>query len=246
MTEKGDLYKPFYTQLKLKYNLTKEDIKEYTHVGWFHADQAKCNISINVDDEADRGKRMWEYYMGKIPMPYELVEDTCVCNVPILWNHILIADLKADELEILILGSECIERFGCIKAQQKCSKCKINPIQNRDPKNSTGKCNECNKVRWCEREGCSTALEKYKRYTDGLFCSDKCKNPNNYCECGAKKWGDRPVCYQCYKKKNPDKCVPIPKRRFYCICGEPCKIFKGKPMPKCFDCYNKIRSSNSH
>lgn len=200
------LYDRFEQQLIKKYGLKLDDIKHYTHAGWFPNDipemtQWARDRLNNHTNKVNQGVRVWKRVMGNdVEMPYDLREYQCVCGVKIIWNHILVDDPKAEEPEILIIGSECIGGFCNISMNSKCILCgdKIN-------NSVSGKCKKCRNRRFCKLESCGKELPKYRR---GDYCRDKCENPEQFCPtkgCGNKRkvWQRKmmPTCYTCYKKK---------------------------------------------
>ena len=202
------LYKKFKDNLLERYGYTVEDISSWTHAGWFPYGITQNimnswvgNRLAKFNSEVSRGIQKWKNVMGDIPMPLEYGEKHCVCDVEIIWNHIIVDDPSKDEFEMLIIGRECIKGFGNINIGCKCSICgtKIN-------NSKSGKCKKCRKIRFCTREGCKNQIVKYKK---GTFCSDKCEFPEHYCKCGSLKKiykGEfMPECYPCYKKNNPHK-----------------------------------------
>ena len=206
------LYGRFIHKLWTKYGYTLKDIEGWTHAGWFiygitkeTMDQWTEEKLANHGSKVALGLRKWKNVMGNdVDMPYELGEPKCVCDVDICWNHIIVDDPKAEEPEMLILGSECIKGFFNIDTDCKCSRCgaKIN-------NSVSGLCKDCKKLRFCVRESCGKQLVKYKR---GDFCNDRCEFPHWYCPtkgCGNKRkiYKDEfmPTCFSCYKKKNPHK-----------------------------------------
>ena len=206
------LYGRFIHKLWEKHKYTLKDIANWTHAGWFPYGMTEelkktwvGDRLANHNDEVRSGELKWKNVMGEdMPMPYHLAEPKCVCEVDIIWNHIIVDDPTKDECEILILGSECIEGFTNIDLGCKCSICgtKIN-------NSVSGKCKDCKKLRFCEASGCNKQLQKYKR---GEYCNDRCEFPERYCPTLGcynlkKVWKGKymPTCYECYKKKNPKK-----------------------------------------
>jgi hypothetical protein len=197
--EETDLYKRFYNQLWEKYGLKKVDILTWKYAGYFHADTYKMtdfandSLSHEMKLDIDRGHRLWVDEMGDVPMPYELAEDECVCKVKIIWNHILV-NPKAEETEMIILGSECIEKFLGISMKRKCQIC---DKEMRNIKSGICKpCNEKQKIR-CKKSGCRNDRVKYKK-----FCN-YCLNSQVYCPCGENKKTKykgkyMPQCYECW------------------------------------------------
>ena len=206
-----ELYQRFIDKLWLKYRYKLEDIANWTHAGWFPngmtEELKKTWVGErlnNYNDKARLGIQKWKHVMGDIDMPYDYSEPACVCDVEIMWNHIIVDDPRKDEFEILILGSECITGFLNIDLGCKCSLCgcKINNSQ-------SGKCKDCKKLRFCESPGCNKQLVKYSR---GEYCSERCEFPHRYCPTRGcfnmkKIYKDKymPTCFSCYRKKNPKK-----------------------------------------
>ena len=216
-----DLYKKFYIELWEDHKLKKEDIIDYKYVGWFSLSMAKEGIYVAEDR---LGERYFDAVLGhkgfKISDFYEFCEEKCVCKVDILYNHIIVKDIEADELEFLILGSECIDKFCNIEKDRKCSICDVK-IKN----SKSGKCAECRKKRFCIE--CNDILPKGKRgqycclkceyasysclkcnkkiplgKSNINFCSNYCENPKKYCKCNRKKkyhWSKE--CVSCYYEK---------------------------------------------
>jgi len=200
-SEQSDLYKQFYHQLWEKYKLKKADIIKWTYAGFFDGDAHKMTDDANKSRsheyrlQVERGRRLWIDVMGKTPMPYELAVDECVCKVEIRWNHILIEDPKADEIEIIIIGSECIERFIKISMKRKCSVCKEDMKRNI----KSGICKTCSDLqkKKCKTDGCQN--ERVKRKKSCHYCL----NPRVYCPCGKNKRNRykgkyMPQCYECW------------------------------------------------
>ena len=142
-----DLYLRFYNQLWDKYQLRKADIINWTYAGYFNADsynmteEANNNLSHEIKLDINRGYRLWEDIMGDTPMPYDQVEKECVCGVKIIWNHILVKDPEAEETEIIIIGSECIDNFLHISRKRKCQVCE-KEIRNI----KSGICSDCKQI----------------------------------------------------------------------------------------------------
>ena len=169
-----DLYKKFYTELKKDYKLTKKDITTWTYAGYF---SHTCAISKGIHKLQDDklGERHFDsvmknnVYDDSISDFYEFATTECVCKVEIQWNHIIIKDINSDTLEYgadyLILGSECIDKFGNICIDRKCSMCDIK-INN----SISGKCKDCKKIRVCP--DCDEPLLKGKSI---------CRNPKPPC-----------------------------------------------------------------
>jgi hypothetical protein len=195
-----DLYQRFYNKLEKNYKLSKADIINWTYAGYFNADSVNMTDYANNSRsheyklEVDRGVRLWEAVMGKIPMPYEQAEKECVCGVKIIWNHILVEDPEAEETEIIIIGSECIDNFLKISRKRKCKFCEVE-IRNI----KSGMCSECKQIQKikCEKSGCDNKRVKRKKYCN------HCLNPNVYCPCGENKktkfkGNYMPHCYECW------------------------------------------------
>ena len=170
MKNKMDLYKKFYTELKKDYNLTKKDITTWTYAGYFsHTSAISRGIHRLKNDSL--GERHFDSVMKdtgySIADFYEYATTECVCKVDIEWNHIIIKDINSDTLEYgvdyLILGSECIDKFGNISLDRTCSICnkKIN-------NSASGKCKDCKKIRLCP--DCDEPLLKGKSKCRNSFC----------------------------------------------------------------------------
>ena len=168
-----DLYKKFYTELKEKYGKEKKDIINWTYIGWFSTTKARTGFDAGEGDH--QGERFFDAIMEntklKIKDFYCGVEDKCVCQVNIIWNHIIVKDPYAEDIEYMMLGSECIDNFTGIDRNRKCSICKTK-INN----SVSGKCKDCKKIRFCDK--CNKQLPKGKH---GTFCSNTCMAPNQYC-----------------------------------------------------------------
>ena len=103
-------------------------------------------------------------------------------------SKIIIEDIKADELNFLILGSECITKFCNISRYRECSICSIK-IYNSE----SGKCKDCRLKRFCPT--CDNQLPKGKH---GVYCNTKC-DPNQCYKCGGKKIKhSMPLCKRCW------------------------------------------------
>lgn len=203
-----ELYQRFVNKLWDKHKKKLEDIKNWTFAGYFAYGVTKATIDQWTDERLAShgskvmlGLRIWKRVMGEeFEMPVDQGEPKCVCDVDIQWNYIIVDDPKAEEPEMLILGSECIKGFFNIDTDSKCSLCgdKIN-------NSVSGKCKKCRNRRFCPKKECGKELPKYRR---GDYCSDKCENPEQFCPtegCGNKRkvWQRKmmPTCYTCYKKK---------------------------------------------
>ena len=204
-----DLYPKFYKELWEQYNLTKEEIIKWTYAGFFHIDVGNIRKNIvphlppHILNEHNRGVRIWKDVMGEIEIPSELSEYECVCGVSILWNHVLVEDPNAEELSVIIIGSECIDKFLNISRKRKCKICREVEIRNT----KLGMCKECKAKhdKICKTEGCNNP--KINNYH--AHCQ-KCTSPKEWCPCGNNRKkiykGERmPLCYQCYCEKQKRK-----------------------------------------
>jgi hypothetical protein len=191
----GDLYKQFYYELWKDHKLTKEDIQDWTYAGYFPRPDWEANDIKDGEDFRSKiilGKRHFDDVMKntgfQISDFYEHAVKQCVCKVKIVWNHIIIEDIKADELNFLILGSECITKFCNISRYRECSICSIK-IYNSE----SGKCKDCRLKRFCPT--CDNQLPKGKH---GVYCNTKC-DPNQCYKCGGKKIKhSMPLCKRCW------------------------------------------------
>jgi hypothetical protein len=161
MKDINDFYIRFKKGLKEKYGLEKKDIQSWTYLGWFrnHDGAATTNLLGERHFEAVKQRFPVELRGHSLKDFYELAETHCVCNVPIIENH-LIVDLTKEDLEPIVIGSECIERFTKIQVKRTCSIC-TTPINN----SVSGKCKECRKLRFC-----TTCNKKLKKGTRGTLC----------------------------------------------------------------------------
>ena len=149
---------------------TKKDINTWTYAGYF---SHTCAISKGIHKLQDDklGERHFDSVMKNTGFTiddfYDFATTKCVCKVDIQWNHIIIKDLNSDSFEhgvdFLILGSECIEKFGNISIKRRCSMCNIK-INN----SISGKCKDCKKIRLCP--ACDEPLRKGKRRCRNYYC----------------------------------------------------------------------------
>jgi len=183
-------YKRFWDNLLLKYNIKEEELITWTYAGWFSNDIESATDAAHIYN----GKRRWRDEMGDLELPYHLKESHCVCEVEIIWNHILVDDPYADEPQIIIIGSECIDKFLKIDRRRKCSNCGVSCSSRKE----VALCPPClkeSKRRKCVR--CNRNMPKGKR---GIYCCNYCKDPDWNCfTCGnRKKFKSADTCAVCY------------------------------------------------
>ena len=186
----SNLCQKFINGLKEQYKMTLEQLSSFKYVGYF---PNKNKIDINPLDfhlKKKTGENIWYSYFPDIEIPTHLAEDNCVCNTSIIWNHILVEDEKADELNIIIIGSECIQKFCDIKVSKKL---KCNLCDNKVNNSISGLCGVCRKKRFCDE--CNNVLPKGKR---GKYCCFEC-DPEKCNKCGGNIFIDG-LCWKCWYK----------------------------------------------
>ena len=102
-----ELTKRFIDGLK-EYNLTKDEIKDWTYVGGGHTTDARLNTILN---------QTFKIHFPDSDVPE--LEHTCVCGHPIQLNAFI-----SDGERILVLGSCCVKRFTATGIKKTCRKCK--------------------------------------------------------------------------------------------------------------------------
>ena len=192
-------YKKFWDNLKINYGLTQEQLIKWEYAGCFP------NEIVSRTDQAkvSNGKRRWCDVMGDQPMPYEMVETKCVCDVDIIWNHILVEDPNAEEITIIILGSECIENYTDISKKRKCSVCNVKCRSRHE----IPLCKPC--LKESKKKKCIKCFENMPKYSRDTYCSMKCKDPERYCGtlgCHREKLGKwATTCVKCFYKNKANK-----------------------------------------
>jgi len=188
-----ELSKRFKRGLKAKYDMNLEELINWKFVGFF-SNMNKDDIENTIDfhSKKETGQNIWNSYFPDIEIPTHLAEDKCVCDTKIFWNYILVEDEKAEEPNIIIIGSECIKHFEIDKISKKlkCKRCD-NKVNNSD----SGLCGDCRKKRFCPT--CDKVLPKGKK---GKYCGNKCDPDQCYICGGKKKYRNYPICGKCWYK----------------------------------------------
>lgn len=212
--KKVDIWYKFYQNLKLYYNITKKEFKEFNFifVGEFnpHVDDEEDDLDIRV------GERLLPFYFeyfSKPPSEY-LNEETlfnlehrfiykneCICEVKIKKNCFIYSKSK----DILLnIGSECCDNFNENKKYKSCQMCSI--IHHNSKNNF---CKECRTKIYLNCVKCKVDKSKFTYYLQDKLCY-KCKYPNfisntkfDICSiCKKSKKEDTFVhCYECNMKK---------------------------------------------
>ena len=149
---------------------------------WIYAGGFANTTNTDQQKVKDNALRLeWKNCMGDVEIPDDEPEDTCCCNTDIIYNYILLNKKlydEKDEIEYIILGSECIKNFTEIKliVYKTCEK------KGCFEKHKNRKSNYCNihrldKKRCCDM--CNIEIPKGKKRILGLYCSNFCKEEKN-------------------------------------------------------------------
>ena len=187
-------YEKFWDNLKKDYGVTQEQLIKWVYAGFFPNELGSKTDKAKVYN----GKRLWRDIMGDQPMPYEMVETQCVCDVEIIWNHILVEDPNAEEITIIILGSECIENYTDISKKRTCSICNVKCGSRLE----IPLCKTC--LKESKKKKCIKCFENIPKYSRGTHCSMKCRYPERCCGtlgCPNLKLGKwAATCVKCFYK----------------------------------------------
>ena len=199
-----NLYYKFYSGLKEKHNLTKQQFVEgkFVYIG-----KLKYN-SENESHEPDNYLLTFmKHYKNKLKLLQEIkAEEECVCGVSILKNCVLYSN---DLDKFLLIGSCCCESFNETKKQKLCEICKEphkkykSLICDNCKLNETINLPKVKKYKKCKKCGNAKTLDKYFWC---LNCNMKDKIYLKCESCGISKNTDNDrkykYCFSCNKITN--------------------------------------------
>lgn len=174
----------------------------------------------------------WKFIVGDdCPNPLEcgIRHDHCVCGQRIIRQFWIVKDPKGDLIEddtLLVIGSECIDKFIYSKKAKLCNNCGV-AHKNR----LVNLCNDCDpdkqpkEIRTCN------------------FCETRVRGEDTCCAKHRTQNGIHTSCYQCKKESSGYyECYSCKYKDlhecFYGNCNKKVKRFK-----YCYDC-NKKKSNN--
>ena len=204
--KKVDIWFKFYQNLKLYYNISKSQFKEYNFifVGEFNPDDK--NLDLN---DGDYLLPHYINYFSKLPIDYIdkktlfniehrfIYKTECICEVKIKNNCFIYS--KSKDL-LLNIGGECCDKFNENKKYKSCLMC--SSIHHNSKNNF---CSECRSKLYFNCKKCKVDKSNNIKYLNDKLCYT-CKYPNyinntlyNKCKlCNMDKKEDTYVyCYNC-------------------------------------------------